>query len=69
MAAAIAFVLVMSISVAQAQQPIDITWCGSPTITMAVVDSQEFKINSFEGKDIVMSNHPNKAFHNWSYHL
>jgi hypothetical protein len=65
----IAFGLVMFISITQAQQTFDITFCGSTTITQTVLESKELTITTFEGKGTVRSNPENKAFDNCSYHL
>jgi hypothetical protein len=65
----IAFGLVMFISITQAQQPFDITFCGSTTITQTVLESKDLTITTFEGKGTVRSNPENKAFDNSSYHL
>jgi len=65
----IAFGLVMFISITQAQQPFDITFCGSTTVTQTVLESKELTITTFEGKGAVRSNPENKAFDNCSYHL
>jgi len=61
--------LVMFISITQAQQPFDITFCGSITTTQTVLESKELTITTFEGKGTVRSNPENKAFDNCSYHL
>jgi len=65
----IAFGLVMFISITQAQQPFDITFCGSTATTQTVLESKELTITTFEGKGTVRSNPENKAFDNSSYHL
>ena len=66
-AAAIVLGLVMFIPVAQAEQPFDITDCGSGTITM-VSTSKELTVFSFDLKGISRSNHENKVFDNTTFH-
>ena len=61
--------LVVFISITQAQQPFDITFCGSTATTQTVLESKELTITTFEGKGTVRSNPENKAFDNSSYHL
>lgn len=54
---------------AQAEQPFDITMCGSTTRTVIILESEELTIGTFEGKGIARSNLENKVFDNCSYHL
>jgi hypothetical protein len=61
--------LVMFIPVAQAEEPFDITFCGSTRVTETLSESQDLTITTFEGKGAVRSNLANKAFDNCSYHL
>ena len=63
------FVLVIFISTAQAEQPFDITLCGSTTGTAILIESEELRISTFEGKGIARSNLESKAFDNCSYQL
>src|SRR5512136_2968694 len=53
--------------VAQAEQPIDITYCLSLTNTM-VSETPELSIGSFDFKGIARSNLENKAFDNLTFH-
>lgn len=64
---AIVFGLPVSIPMARAQQPIDITYCLSLTTTM-VSETQELSIHSFDFKGIAQSNLENKAFDNLTFH-
>ena len=66
-ALAIVFGLVMFIPVAQAEQPIDITYCLSMTTTM-VSETPELSIGSFDFKGIARSNLENKTFDNLTFH-
>ena len=59
--------LVMFISVAQAQQPIDFTDCSSGTFTL-LSDAKEFTVFSFDMKGISRSNLENKVFDNMTFH-
>jgi hypothetical protein len=61
------FVLFTFIPVAQAEQPIDFTDCGTGTFTL-VSDSKEFMVTVFEVKGITRSNLENKVFDNVTYH-
>ena len=63
------FSLVMFIPIVQAEQPFDITLCGSSATTAILVSSEELKITTFEGKGIARSNLESKAFDNCSYQL
>jgi hypothetical protein len=69
MGVAVAFSVIISIPAAQAEQPFDITLCGSTTSTAVLMESAELKINTFEGKGIARSNIESKSFDNCSYHL
>jgi hypothetical protein len=66
-AAATIFCLVVFTPVAKAEQPFDITDCGSGTITM-VSASKELTVFSFDLKGISRSNHENKVFDNTTFH-
>lgn len=61
--AAMALGLFLLITAAQAEQPYDITTCGSATNTV-LFSSEDLTIISFESKGISISNHENKAFDN-----
>jgi len=67
-ASGIVFCLTLSISVAQAQQPFEFTLCSSGTITPLTL-TKEGSFFGVERKGIAMSNHPNKAFDNYTIHL
>jgi hypothetical protein len=62
------FALVMVISVAHAETPFDFLYCGSQTNTM-VSTNKEMTMLAMDGKGIVISNHANKAFDNFTYHF
>lgn len=64
---AIVFALAISLPIARAQQPIDITYCLSLTSTM-VSDTPELSIHSFDFKGIARSNLENKTFDNLTFH-
>ena len=64
----IAFCLFIFISVAQAETPYDITECHSGTVKF-LHSSEESKIFSAEGWGIIMSNHENKVFNNFTLHI
>lgn len=51
----------------QAQQPMDMTACGSGTTT-TIVASEEMTIMSVDVKGICMDNLPSKSFDNMTYH-
>jgi hypothetical protein len=59
--------VIMFIPIAQAQQPIDITYCFSLTGT-TVSENEEMRVNSFDFKGIAMSNLANKVFDNMTFH-
>lgn len=61
------FVLFMFIPVAEAEQPIDITYCLSLTGT-TVSENEEMRVHSFDFKGIALSNLANKAFDNMTFH-
>jgi len=67
MAIAMVFGQVISISIARAEQPIDITYCLSMTATM-VSETPELSILSFDFKGIARSNLENKTFDNLTFH-
>jgi len=67
-AVAIVFGVVMSIPIAQAEQPYDITSCHSGTTKVLIAD-KEMRIWSGEGWGIIMSNHENKVFDNCTFHV
>ena len=55
------------ISIANADQPYDITTCGSGT-NEVLFSSEDFTVLSLESKGITRSNHENKAFDNNTFH-
>ena len=61
------FIFFMFISVAKAEQPIDITYCLSLTET-TVSENEEMRVHSFDFKGIALSNLANKAFDNMTFH-
>ena len=61
------FVLFMFIPVANAEQPIDITYCFSLTGTV-VSENEEMRVHSIDFKGIALSNLANKAFDNMTFH-
>jgi hypothetical protein len=63
----IVFCLILPLSVAQAGEPIDLTYCLSMTTTM-VSETPELSIHSFDFKGIARSNLDNKAFDNLTFH-
>ena len=63
----IAFCLLLSLSVAQAGEPLDLTYCLSMTMTM-VSETPELSVHSFDFKGIARSNLENKAFNNLTFH-
>ena len=65
--AVIALGLFLLISVAQAEQPYDITVCGSGTVTL-LTQSKELTIMSIDYKGIARSNHENKFLDNCTMH-
>jgi len=54
-------------SIAHAEQPIDITYCLSLTMTV-VSQNEEMTVTSFDFKGIARSNLPDKAFDNLTFH-
>lgn len=64
---AIVFGLFLMISVTQAQEPYDLTSCGSATNSV-LFSSKELTILSTDSKGIAFSNHANKIFDNSTYH-
>jgi hypothetical protein len=52
----VAIVIVLGLAIftpiAQAEQPFDITLCGSTTVTAILVESEELRITTFEGKGV-----------------
>jgi hypothetical protein len=64
---AVIFGLAISIPVAQAQQPIDMTSCGDATVT-TIVAGEDLTIMGIEGKGINLDNLSSKAFDNMTYH-
>lgn len=66
-AAAIVLGLVMFIPVAQAEQPYDLTACGSGTITL-LSTSKELTVYSIEGRGIVQDNLKSKLFDGCTWH-
>jgi hypothetical protein len=62
------FVLSIFVSVAQAEQPFDITHCNTgPAILLS--SSNELTILGVDLKGIIMSNHENKVFDNFISHF
>jgi hypothetical protein len=59
--------LSVSITVAQAEQPMDMMSCGDATVT-TIVASQELTIMGVEAKGINLDNLASKAFDNMTYH-
>jgi hypothetical protein len=66
-AVAIVFGLFILISLAEAQQPYDITECYSFTFTV-LSESEDSTFLGMDGKAIVRSNHENKLFDNCTIH-
>ena len=62
------FVLAIFISLAQAEQPFDITMCFSGT-TIMVSASKELTVFSFDFNTILRSNHENRVFDNCTGHF
>ena len=62
-----AFGLFLVMSVAQAEQPYDVTVCGSATVT-TLTQSEELTIMSFDYKAIALSNIENKFLDNCTLH-
>jgi hypothetical protein len=60
--------LVILCSVAQAEEPYDITSCWSGDVTYAS-SNEELVIFSFDLKGVSRSNIESKAFHNWSFQI
>ena len=67
-AVGIVFCLILSISVAQAQQSYDITECYSFTTHTTLSEVPDLTIVGFDGKGIVRSNVENKVFDNFTLH-
>lgn len=67
--AALIFSLILFTPIVWAQQelPADLTNCGSTTITM-ISSSEELTVFSTESRGIAISNTPDKAFDNATYH-
>jgi len=65
--AAILFALLLFIPVAQAEQPLDFTRCGSSTQTILLA-TEELRVTSQDFKGITMSNLENKVFDNMTAH-
>ena len=59
--------LVLMISIARAEQPIDITYCLS-LVSTVVSQNEEMTVTSFDFKGIARSNLPDKAFDNLTFH-
>jgi hypothetical protein len=64
----IIFILATFTSISQAETPFDFTSCHSGVVK-ALYSSEELKIFSAEGWGIIMSNHENKVFHNYTFHV
>ncbi|MDY7034661.1 MAG: hypothetical protein SV375_00660 [Thermodesulfobacteriota bacterium] len=58
---------IMFIPSVQAEQPFDITYCGSGDLSI-LTKSKELTVASVDAKGITISNHDNKAFHNCTWH-
>jgi hypothetical protein len=54
------------ISIAQAEEPYDLTMCMSGETSMLLA-SKELVLLSYQGNGMTMSNHANKKFHGMSY--
>ena len=65
--ATLVLALFFLISTAQAEEPYDLTSCGSGTNTV-LYSSKELTIISTDSKGIALSNHENKIFDNCTYH-
>ncbi len=64
----ICFLLILVTPIAQAETPFDITECHSGKVKM-LYSSEESSVFGAEGWGIVMSNHENKVFHNFTTHI
>jgi hypothetical protein len=60
-------VVVLFIPAAEAQQPFDITYCASSTMT-TVSASEGLTVLSLDTKGVAFSNHENKVFDNMTFH-
>jgi hypothetical protein len=60
-------VVVLFIPVAEAQQPFDISYCASGTMT-TISAIEGLIVISLDSKGIAWSNHENKAFDNMTFH-
>jgi hypothetical protein len=54
------------ISIAQAEEPYDLTMCSSGQVSMLLA-TKELVLYNFQGDGMTMSNHENKKFHGMSY--
>jgi len=60
-------VVMLFIPLAEAQQPFDISYCASGTMT-TISASEGLVVISLDSKGIAWSNHENKAFDNMTFH-
>lgn len=67
-AVAFVFSLLLITPIAQAETPYDITECHSGMVKI-LYSSEESRIFSAEGWGIIMSNHENKVFNNFTFHI
>ena len=58
---------VLRISIARAEQPLDLTYCFS-LVSTVVSENEEMKVTSFDFKGIARTNLPDKAFDNLTFH-
>lgn len=58
--------LVLLTSIAQAEEPYDLTMCSSGQVSMLFA-SKDLVLYNFQGDGMTMSNHENKKFHGMSY--
>ena len=66
-AVVVALGLIFFHPIAQAEQPIDITYCLS-LVSTVVSQNEEMAVTSFDFKGIARSNLPDKAFDNLTFH-
>ena len=59
-------VLFLMISIAQAEEPYDLTMCMSGQVSMLLA-SKELVVYNYQADGMTMSNHENKKFHGMSY--
>jgi len=58
---------VLRISIARAEQPLDLTYCFS-LVSTVVSQNEEMTVTSFDFKGIARTNLPDKAFDNLTFH-